>query len=233
MVLSWPCVCGLTAVSEQISISPFISPCFLGVEIPGGDAATPLPFTAFLRENEIWSVFTSVCRSPPLSARQVESEPADKLHSPALFASRMHMQAYIHTCARNTHTWKCHQMFNGLDEALPLKWLQLLWIKICQLWFGVANHWSVGYEMRSSAVLKILYRERADCVSGCWSKKCLCSLEWSHNSNRQLLFVLFIYQFHWGLKQWWLMFNLIEQPICFSVDSLDRNTNLRRFSDRM
>lgn len=47
------CKCGLTAVSEQISISPFISPCFLGVEIPGGDAATPLPFTAFLRENEI------------------------------------------------------------------------------------------------------------------------------------------------------------------------------------
>ena len=176
----------------------------------------------------------SMRQSPPLSTGQVESEPADKLRWPALFASWMRARKRRYTCApKHTHTWKSHQMFNGLDEALPLKWLQLLWIKICQLWFGVANHWSVGYEMRSSAVLKILYRECADWLSGCWSKKCLCSVEWSHNSNRQLLFVLFIYQFHWGLKQWWLMFNLIEQPICFSVDSLDRNTNPRRFSDRM
>lgn len=41
-------VCPLTAVSEQISISPFVSLCFLGVEIPGGDVATELPFTAVL-----------------------------------------------------------------------------------------------------------------------------------------------------------------------------------------
>lgn len=43
--------------------------------------------------------------------------------------------------------------------------------------------------------LRIFYLECADYVSRCWSKNCLRSLEWSHNSNRQLLFVLFIYRF--------------------------------------
>lgn len=46
-------VCLLTAVSEQISISPFVSLCFLGVAIPGGDVATELPFTAVLSGNKI------------------------------------------------------------------------------------------------------------------------------------------------------------------------------------
>jgi len=44
----------LTAASAQICASPFTSPCFLGVEIEGGVAATELPFTADLRWNEIW-----------------------------------------------------------------------------------------------------------------------------------------------------------------------------------
>ena len=39
----------LTAVSGQISMSP----CFLGVEPPGGAAVTELPFTAVLRETDV------------------------------------------------------------------------------------------------------------------------------------------------------------------------------------